>query len=312
MYTEEDYEEKEYEERGFSLKKVLFRFLIIVLIIILVIYLMVKVIMPKLDNKDQADNKTNSSEIMKENSNIIKASIFNYYDDKDLPTDEKMNINQMIDKGIITSLKEDKNNKVDYNDSYIQITKMDEDYALKINLKTATDEKYYVIYFGQYEYCEGKKLCEKDDTKKSSDETKEENGNDEEYDENTPIKQSVEDAQKQETSKEETKEEVKEEKVKTLYKYEKITPTRLSDWSEWTNWAKTTCTLNDISCSNDDENCLLELKIKRESNGTICYKSLRKRTKISSSYKTTRWSTYDDKDLLDNGWKYTGETKENK
>ena len=310
MYTEEDYDEKEYEERGFSLKKILLRFLIIVIIIILVIYLMVKVIMPKLDNKKSTNNKANANEITETNYNNIKTSIFNYYNDKDLPAEEKMTIRQLVEEGIIKTPKEDKNNKLDYDDSYIQITKVDDDYALKINLKTALDEKYYTIYFGHYEYCGENKFCEKDDSKKTSDETVKEdskNNDDTDYDENTPIKQSVEDVKEPETSKEEQKEE-----VKTLYKYEKITPSKISDWSKWSDWAKTTCTFSDITCNDDDENCLLELKIKRESNGTVCYKSLRKRTKISSSYKTTRWSTYNDTELLNSGWKYTGETKEQK
>ena len=311
MYTEEDYEEKEYEERGFSLKKVLLRFLIIVIIIILVIYLMVKVIMPRLDHKKSTNNEASSNKITETNYNNIKTSIFNYYNDKDLPSEEKMSIRQLIDKGIIATPKEDKDNKLDYDNSYIEITKIDDDYSLKINLKTALDEKYYTIYFGHYEYCEENKLCEKDDSKITSSETEKEeskDNDDNDYDENTPIKQSVEDAEKQEKEKQDQQQE----KTTTLYRYEKTTPVKLSEWSKWSDWAKTTCTLSDISCDNNDENCLLELKIKRESNGTICYKSLRKRTKISSSYTTTRWSKYNDEELLNNGWKYTGETKENK
>ncbi len=303
MYTEE-----EYEERGFSLKKILFRFLIIVIIVVLIIYLMVKVIMPKLDSKKSTNSKTNSSEIMEKNSNIIKSAVISYYDDKEIPLEEKITVNQMINEGIITTLKEDKNNKLDHENSFIEITKTDSDYALKINLKTASNEKYYVVYFGAYEYCGDKKLCEKDDSKAASDiaknnDTKED---DNDYDENTPIKQGTE-----ENNQENVKNNHQEE-VKTLYKYEKITPTKMSEWSEWTDWAQTTCTLDNITCDNSDEDCLLEVRIKKESNGTICYKSLRKRTKISSSYKTTRWSTYNDKDLLDNGWKLTGETKESK
>lgn len=303
MYTEE-----EYEERGFSLKKILFRFLIIVIIVVLIIYLMVKVIMPNLDSKKSTNSKTNSSEIMEKNSNIIKSAVISYYDDKEIPLEEKITVNQMINEGIITTLKEDKNNKLDHKNSFIEITKTDSDYALKINLKTASNEKYYVVYFGAYEYCEDKKLCEKDDSKAASDiaknnDTKED---DNDYDENTPIKQGTE-----ENNQENVKNNHQEE-VKTLYKYEKVTPTKMSEWSEWTDWAQTTCTLDNITCDNSDEDCLLEVRIKKESNGTICYKSLRKRTKISSSYKTTRWSTNNDKDLLDNGWKLTGETKESK
>lgn len=304
MYTEE------YEERGFSIKRILFRFLIIVIIIILIIFLMTKIIMPRLDNNKSNDNDNSNSinEVMEENAVIVKNAVFDYYSDKELSIDEKITFNQMIDMGMISSLKNVENNKLNYDDSYIQVSKSDDEYSLRINFKTKNNEKYYVIYFGKYDYCETS-LCEKDESKLSTDSNKEQVNQEqnEVYDENTPIKQSIQEAEEQK------KDEVKEEDpIKILYQYEKFTPAKMSDWSEWTEWEKTTCTFNNITCNQNDENCLLELKIKRENNNTECFKSLRKRTKISSSYKTTRWSIHEDKDLLENNWNYTGKTKESR
>lgn len=309
MYTEE------YEDRGFSIKKILFRFIIIVIIIILIIFLMAKIIMPKLDNSKSNDNSSNINEVMEENASTVKNAIFNYYSDKEISTSETITLNKMIDMGIIKSLKDIENNNLNYDDSYIQISEITSDeYSLKINFKTKSNEKYYIIYFGKYNYCENV-LCEKDDSKISNTNNQESINpeENEEYNDNIPIKQSIEEANKTQEAEEKTQNENKENiQTETLYQYEKITPVKMSDWSEWTDWEKTTCTFNNIECIKDDENCLLELKVKRESNNTVCYKSIRKRTKLSSSYKTTRWSVYEDKELLQDGWYYTGKTKESK
>lgn len=308
MYTEEYESAEEYEERGFSIKRVLFRFLMIILIVILIVFLMTKIIMPKLDSSKSNDSSDNINEVMEENASTVKNSVFDYYSDKELPIDEKITLSKMIDIGMISSLKDVKNNKLNYNDSYIQVLKVDDEYSLKINFKTKYNEKYYVIYFGKYDYCEIS-FCEKDDSKLLTDSNKEQVNQEqsEVYDENTSIKQSIQEVEEQK------KNEVQEENpIKILYQYEKITPVKMSEWSEWTDWKKTTCTFDNITCDQSDENCLLELKVKRENNNTVCYKSLRKRTKISSSYKTTRWSIYEDKDLLENNWDYTGKTKESR
>ena len=43
--------------------------------------------------------------------------------------------------------------------------------------------------------------------------------------------------------------------------------------------------------------------------GTVCYKSTKSRTLESSASTKTKWSSYNDRDLLDNGWTYTGRKK---
>lgn len=43
--------------------------------------------------------------------------------------------------------------------------------------------------------------------------------------------------------------------------------------------------------------------------GTVCYQSTKTRTLKKSASKTTKWSSYNDKSLLNNGWFYTGNKK---
>ena len=43
--------------------------------------------------------------------------------------------------------------------------------------------------------------------------------------------------------------------------------------------------------------------------GTVCYKSTKTRDLIDSGKTMTTWSKYNDEELLNNGWYYTGEKK---
>ena len=43
--------------------------------------------------------------------------------------------------------------------------------------------------------------------------------------------------------------------------------------------------------------------------GTVCYASTKTRTLLDSGKTTTKWSTYNDTSLLNNGWSYTGAKK---
>ena len=43
--------------------------------------------------------------------------------------------------------------------------------------------------------------------------------------------------------------------------------------------------------------------------GTVCYQSTKNRKLLDAGKTVTKWSKYNDKDLLDNGWYYTGAKK---
>ena len=43
--------------------------------------------------------------------------------------------------------------------------------------------------------------------------------------------------------------------------------------------------------------------------GDVCYQSTKTRTVTDPGTTKTKWSTYNDKSLLDAGWTYTGRTK---
>lgn len=293
MYTDTE----EYEERGFSLKKILIRFIIIVAIVLVLIGILA-IISNRKDNETK--KKPNSgvvfSDLFKENKEKVKNGVISYYKEDTLPKEdgkyEELSFKELKDKGIISNLRENSNDKLDYKKSYIKITKSGKEYILKVNIKTASNEANSLFYLGSYDYCENTYICERNDDLEV------------EEDVDVPIKQSKDDVSTDDGSSQSVHVEEK------LYQYVKVTPAKFSEWTDWSSSEEVNCSTTEIICN--DDNCLLEVKVSKEndlSSGIKCYRKYRKRTKLASSYTTTRWSKQNDKDLLNNGWSYTGEIK---
>ena len=64
-----------------------------------------------------------------------------------------MTLQAMIDKKIITALIDKNNKAVDTEKSYVEITKMDNEYLLKVNIKDSEKEDYILVHLGCYNYC---------------------------------------------------------------------------------------------------------------------------------------------------------------
>ncbi len=176
MYTEE------YEHRGFPFKNFLFKLIFIIVFILLLIWLVPKFISPAtVVNEDNSSNNNSSinskngnnssnsanattSQSFEENLNKMKEAALSYYTDDRLPTTvgqyKSMTLGEMIQEKIITPLKDKNNNNCDTEKSYIRITKLDDEYLLKVNLKDSEKEDYILVHLGNYNYCTNT-ICEK-------------------------------------------------------------------------------------------------------------------------------------------------------
>ena len=101
----------------------------------------------------------------------MKEAAISYYTDERLPKEvgesDTMTLSDMIGKKIIVALI-DKNNKAcDVEGSYVKITKLDDEYLLKVNLKDSEKEDYILVHLGCYTYCDSY-ICEKKTTDTSS------------------------------------------------------------------------------------------------------------------------------------------------
>ena len=101
------------------------------------------------------------------------------------------------------------------------------------------------------------------------------------------------------------------------YEYKKVSAPVLSNWSSWSDWIVNTKKYTSIMCASTDTNCLREVQTtsRREYIGTykgqpayatVYYYSYRTRRLISSGGTDIKWSTYNDTNLLNNGYTYTG------
>ncbi len=251
MYTED------YENRGFPFRNFLLKLILIIIFVFLLAWLLPKFIAPavvkNLDTEISIDNNqldALGNQIFNDNLNAMKEAAILYYTEERLPKEigqsDKMTLSDMIGKKLISALI-DKNNKAcDVDASYVQITKADEEYILKVNLKDSEKEDYILVHIGCYAYCESA-VCEKRNTQiivkgdKPSDPT------------NKPENPTTPPTE-----------------PKYIYEYEKTTGVELSAWTKWSGWEAASCQTQAINCNDSDPNCLLKQQLysRKEKIGT--------------------------------------------
>ena len=192
MYTDD------YENRGYSLLRFIIKLIFIILLIILLIWLLVRFVVPKFStnnknisnenieenisknktnkNKDKDKNKSNknnkqnqtSSQIFNSNIETMKDAAISYYTNERLPQEigesKTMTLKEMIEKKLVLDLKDKNNKSCNQEKSYVKITKVDDEYILKVNLKDSEKEDYILVHLGCYNYCNND-ICQKENTK---------------------------------------------------------------------------------------------------------------------------------------------------
>lgn len=164
MYTDE------YENRGFPFRNFLLKLILIIIFVFLLVWLLPKFIAPAVnkDIKNSNENTTQinalTSQIFADNLNKMKEAAISYYTDERLPENDgefkQMTLSEMIGLKLITPLIDKNNKAVDVEASYVKITKSDNEYILKVNIKDSEKEDYILVHLGCYTYCKGN-ICEK-------------------------------------------------------------------------------------------------------------------------------------------------------
>ena len=174
MYTED------YNKRGFPFRDFLLKLILVIVFVFLLCLLLPRFIAPKINSNANGvngkgcttekctSNNTGvnalTSQIFADNLDRMKEAAIKYYTDERLPKEvgqsDKMTLSDMIGKKIIVALI-DKNNKAcDVEKSYVKITKADDEYILKVNLKDSEKEDYILVHLGCYTYCNSY-ICQK-------------------------------------------------------------------------------------------------------------------------------------------------------
>lgn len=143
------------EKRSFPLRDFLLKLILIVIFVLLLVWLL-----PKTDLSSLNDR------IFRENVTEMKEAAISYFTTDRLPQKEgesvTLTLQQMLDMKLVLPFK-DKNGKTcDTKNSYVKLTKMKDEYELKVYLKCSEEEDYIIVHLGCYSYCESA-ICEKEE-----------------------------------------------------------------------------------------------------------------------------------------------------
>ncbi|NLL44870.1 MAG: hypothetical protein GX247_04315 [Mollicutes bacterium] len=104
-----------------------------------------------------------------ENITIVKEAAKNYFSASKLPKEvgetKYLTLNEMYNKKLVTPIYDSGNNPCDSENSYVVITKMDDDYRLKVDLKCLDQSDYLIVHIDDNDYCQ-KSTCSKEEVTK--------------------------------------------------------------------------------------------------------------------------------------------------
>lgn len=150
------------------------RFLIGFLLILILIFLLLWLLPTKQDMQDAITDSLNPlyDRIFGENIETMKEVAIAYYTTDRLPKKEgdtkKLTLGEMLEMKLLLEIKDKNGEMCDTDDSYVEITKMEKEYKMKVNLSCGDEEDYIIVYLGCYDYCLND-ICEKkEETKKAA------------------------------------------------------------------------------------------------------------------------------------------------
>lgn len=177
---------------GFNWKDIITKLLFITLFIFLLLWLF-----PKVPNMTAF-----YSNVFRENINYMQEAAVNYYTNERLPKNvgdvSEMTLQDMIDKSLILPFVDKDGKSCDTKASYVQVTKGEKEYILKVNLVCEDESNYIKEPLGCHDYCDN---CEAKVEEPKVEEPKVEEPKVEELKKEEPKKETVKKEVKTETTK---------------------------------------------------------------------------------------------------------------
>ena len=233
-----------YNERkdSFSIKDLIVQILFIVLFVFILIWLF-----PTKgniqDGLDGVNNKFDvlTNRIFNENLQTMKEAAISYYTTSRLPQNvndvKTMTLREMLEEKLLIEFKDANNKSCDLDASYVSITKLEDEYLLKVNLSCTDNDAYILVHLGCYDYCLTD-VCENKDVEPSK-----------------PVEnvQPTPDTPKDPITPQPT----------CTYKYEKVVPNYV--WSNWSDWSQTVVTpTNTMEVDTKTEEITEEVEVTKE------------------------------------------------
>ena len=217
-----------YEEKNnFSVRTIILQILAIVLFVLIMIWLF--------PTKDYADGTYVTKDTLLDSlqsiygrnfaSNIesMRDAAKDYFTNERLPKkvgeSVTLTLGEMQDKKLVLTMIDSNNQACNTTKSYVTVTKMDNEYQMKIQLSCTDYSDYIIDYLGCYDYCDtcnkpnNNNNTKKDDTKKDGDDP-------------TPTPTPTK---------------------KYKYEYRKSFQNEYSAWSDWSSWSTTKATADNFT-----------------------------------------------------------------
>ena len=135
-----------YDNKGFTIKDLLIRLILIIIFVFLLIWLFPMPNLKPLNNQIFADN-------IDRMKNVAKT----YYTVERLPENindyKKMTLKEMLKQKLILPLMDSNGNYCSEDKSYVQITKLENEYVIKVYLSCTDTQDYIIEHFGCYDIC---------------------------------------------------------------------------------------------------------------------------------------------------------------
>lgn len=153
MYSDE-------QRTSISLKNTIIQFLFILLFIFLLMW----IFPTKSFINESIDPFKN--QIFNDNLTIMKDAAKDYFTLERLPEEVgdsvTLTLGEMLSEKLLVTFVDSNNNKCDENLSYVEVTKYENEYVMKVYLSCSDNQDYILVYMGCYDYC-STFICEKEE-----------------------------------------------------------------------------------------------------------------------------------------------------
>lgn len=212
-----------YEERKntFSFRDIILQLLIVIMFVFIMIWLFPtkSYLKENFVGKDELQSEISSQlqslygRLFADNIETMRDAAQGYFTNARLPKNigdsVTLTLDEMLEKKLVLQFKDSNNQACSANSSYVQVTKMDDEYQMKVQLSCSDYEDYIIVYMGCYDYCDGG-ICEKEE----------------------------------EPSTPEPERPVVNKKYK--YEYRLVTQNEYSNWGPWSSWSTNAISSNSL------------------------------------------------------------------
>ena len=214
-----------YEERrnSFSFKDIILQLLLVILFVFIMIWLFPtkNYLKENFVGKDELSSEIAMQleglygRLFTDNIESMRDAAEGYFTNERLPKNigdsVTLTLDEMLENKLVLAFKDSNNKTCNVNNSYVQVTKMNDEYQMKVQLSCSDYEDYIIVYMGCYDYCDSD-VCVKEET--TTKPTTKPSKPSEPSTPSTPVSNK-----------------------KYEYEYRLVTQNTYSDWGPWSKWS---------------------------------------------------------------------------